>query len=209
MMSKTRMIDPITQGCAFSLLDADAKDNFNKHIYKFMKYVGNPCHPKAHTFFFHAKGPEPMQMDLSTVYMWCKGSQIINHLNKPSDTFMPFVIRTPLVSGFLCIMPLLNADRCKAMLVDGDKALQVRVTFDEGFTGTVVIGVSIHTNGRCTNCDKSAMERTLKACSRCFETDRVRVLYCSKRCQKIDYPRHKAACCFDWESSDWQEKIEI
>jgi hypothetical protein len=38
MMSKTRMIDPITQGCAFSLLDADAKENFNKHIDQFMKY---------------------------------------------------------------------------------------------------------------------------------------------------------------------------
>ncbi|KAI0077804.1 zf-MYND-domain-containing protein [Panus rudis PR-1116 ss-1] len=42
---------------------------------------------------------------------------------------------------------------------------------------------------RCTTCYTAAADKPLKACSRCKSA-----AYCSRECQKKDWPRHKPAC---------------
>ena len=222
-MLKTRMIDPRpTDGrvLAMDLLDAEAKERFNRHVFAFRDMMPVHAHPKAHTFYFKCDGnleSRIIKLDLCDVYLWCKCSRIIQRVNDlpdvnaidPNGAFKAAVVGTPFTNAFLTAEPMMNADKCKMIFQNGSMTVQIGVILDKGFTGTVVVGVSLQTPNLCLECKKPASATCkLRACSRCFKHDRVRVLYCSSECQKLDYPRHSHACNSDWTSDDWRGDVE-
>lgn len=225
-MIKTRLIDPRpTDGrvLAIDLLDDEAKNRFYQHTCAFRNIMPMPMHPKAHLSYFKFDGgleSRISKIDLSNVYYWCKGSRIMKRIDdipiasaidreNPTKPFNAVLMGTPFVNTFLTAEPLLNADKCKVIIQNGNSTVQIGVILDKGFTGTVVVGISIHTPNTCLECKKPASATCkLRACSRCFENDRIRVLYCSSECQKLDYQRHSSVCTSDWKSDDWRDRIE-
>ena len=220
---KTRMIDPRpTDGrvLALDLLDDEAKNRFNSHLCAFRKMMPAHLHPKAHLSYFKFDGgleSRITKIDLCNVYLWCRCSRIVERIDNyfekhsidPNGDFKAAVIGTPFTNAFLTAEPLMNADKCKVIIQNGSSTVQIGVILNKGFTGTVVVGISLHTPNICVECGNPASDTCkLKACSRCFKIDRVRVLYCSSKCQKLDFSRHSKTCNSDWTSDDWRDDVE-
>ena len=209
-------------------LDKNMLHTYHSHINAFRKIFPAPVYRKYHQFFFKLENTEAVpcmhaKMDLCDVYMWCRGSKVKQqYVFSPRDNqyidsielhgFKAAIVKTPFVNAVVTAEPLLNANKCRVFIRNGDKTGQICAVMDRGFVGTAVIGVSLHTPNSCMECGKPASDTCkLRACSRCFELDRVRVLYCSRECQLIDYPRHRGMCTPEWrelDDSQWRDRLQ-
>lgn len=179
-----------------------------------------PVYKKSQRFFFMANDKcRGTKADLCDFLVWCKHSHITEESSIVEGVldkipilkyFRVAILKTFFVNGFLYVQALTNADKCKVIVVNGDETAQIRVIRDKNFHGKIMIGVSICIPHLCMECKKMPSDTCkLRFCSRCFKVDRVRVFYCSKECQKQDYPRHSNACNVDWNDNDWRERDKV
>jgi hypothetical protein len=189
------------------LLDDDTKCLFKEHVNAVVGSIGVEAHRRAHVLYLKVAVDSRSRIstfDLCDFFVWCKCSSILG--SKPRQDLecgglRVAVITTPFLNALVVAEPLHNADKCKVALQNGDKTVQLRVVFNRGFRGDVVIGVCLKTPGSCMECRALASDTCkLRACSRCYEFDKVRVLYCSPECQKKHYPEHRPVCKGHWAS---------
>jgi hypothetical protein len=141
------------------------------------------------------------KIDLCDLFDWCKCS-VLDGRSKNSHGVVTFsYMQTPFGRVFVSVQVLKNASLVKVDLLTGDNTVQIQV---KGVQPTV-IGVGLYTSNYCKRCRKYGSDTVkLKECSRCAVLG-VRLFYCSRECQLLDYPNHRQVCSYDWSSSDWRD----
>ena len=188
------------------------KDRFNSLVVTFLNGLSLNFHRKCHTFFFRMHGNITItRLNLSDVYVWCKHSSVSERIDKTKNSYslQSVVMSTMFLNAVLVAQPLCSEGDirrgCKVSISSDDGTVQIVAKRGHKVKGELIVGVSIFTPNVCTECKRGPKEVKLRACRRCFEHDRIRVLYCSKECQKADYDRHKGTCKADWSSDDWRD----
>ena len=145
------------------------------------------------------------KIDLCDLFDWCKCSVLDDRGPKSHGVLTFSYLQTPFGRVFVNVQVLGNASLCRVNLLNGDKTVQIQV---KGVQPTVIgIGLCIHNN--CKRCGKYGSDTVkLKECSRCAVLG-VKLFYCSRECQLLDYPNHRQVCKYDWSASDWRVRIEI
>ena len=166
-------------------------------------------HRKYHMIFFQMhEQAELTVIDLCEAFEWCKHSSLIGNVYHTRIKQAHVVtVQTPLIICVAAAHVILNPEGCKKIRFEcGNKTVRLCAWKEKGFTGPIFIGICLCTPNICVNCRTHASPTTiLKACSRCFHTSgRVRVLYCSKECQRMDYKHHRDACTYDWSKDNWR-----
>jgi hypothetical protein len=170
---------------------------------------GDMYHNKYHMIFFQLhEDADSTTMDLCEAFKWCKHSRILENTYYSRNQYIHGVaIETPLIRCVAIAQVISNPQGCKRILFEyGNGTVRLHAWKEEGYTHPVFVGISLCTPNACMNCKTIASPTSkLKACSKCFHTaGRVRILYCSKECQRMDYRRHRNACTYDWSKDDWQ-----
>lgn len=188
------------------------KDHFNSLAAAYLNELSLNFHKKCHTFFFKMHDSISVtRLDLSDVYVWCKHSSVSERVSKAKNPYslQSVVMGTMFLNSVLITLPLCSEGDirrgCKVSITSDENTVQLVAKRGKNVKGKLIVGVSISTPNVCTECKRGPKEVKLMACKRCFEHDRIRVLYCSKECQKADYNRHKSTCKADWSSEDWRD----
>jgi hypothetical protein len=144
-------------------------------------------------------------IDLCDLFDWCKCSVLDDSAPKSHGVLTFSYMQTPFGRVLVSVQVLGNASLCRVSLLNGDKTVQIQV---KGVQPTV-IGVGLCTPNCCQRCRKYGSDAVkLKECSRCAVLG-VKLFYCSRECQLLDYPNHRQVCKYDWSASDWRVRIEI
>jgi hypothetical protein len=178
-------------------IDPDIRQEFNS---TFNRAVAPALyHRKRHTVYFELDSRFSRAcLNLSDVFKWCRHSQIIGFTEAQVVS-----LSTPLLNCVAMAQALTNVPACERIefinsSIENTAQLHVWRNMDVE-SEPVLFGLTIATLYQCTTCHAVPQIVKLKACSRCYHAaGRVRVLYCSKECQMLDYERHKTACNFDW-----------
>jgi hypothetical protein len=188
------------------------KDHFNSLVITFLNGLSLDFHKKCHTFFFSMhENIAITRLNLCDVYVWCKHSSVSERVNRMKNSYslQSVVMQTMFLNTVLVARPLCSEGDirrgCKLSITSDGNTVQLVAKRGKSVKGKLIVGVSIFTPNVCTECKRGPKEVKLRACKRCFEHDRIRVLYCSKGCQKDDYDRHKSTCKADWSSDDWRD----
>jgi len=162
--------------------------------------ITNPfIYGKMHAVFLKADD-KCTKIDLCDLFEWCKCSVVDDKHATVYENMSIRFMETPFGRVCLAVHVLQNADECKVNIRNGDKTVQIRIK-----NGPTVIGIGLHTPNYCKLCRKPRSDTTkLKECSRCL-TFGIKVFYCSRACQLLDYPKHRHVCTYDWSASDWRE----
>jgi hypothetical protein len=196
--------------------DDITKDQFNSSVRIFVSSLVLNFHKKCHTFFFKMHDSVPVtRLDLSDVYVWCKNSTVserVGHLSNGGTPSMKTVVMSTMFLNTVLVAQPLCSDGdvrrgCRVLVSSSsdEKTVQIVAKRGRNVRGEVIVGVSIFTPNICIECKRGPKDVKLKACKRCFEHDRIRVLYCGKECQNSDYIRHKNVCKADWNDEDWKD----
>jgi hypothetical protein len=188
------------------------KDHHKSHIRSFTSHLHLNFHKKSHTFFFkmHEK-ITTTRLDLCDIYVWCKHSSISERIEKhdPIQSSKSAVVQTLFLNAILVVQPLCSeGDKqrgCRVYITSDDNTVQIVTKRGKNVKGDITVGVSILTPNVCMECKRTHNEVKLRACERCLENDKIRVLYCSKECQSKDYDRHKSTCKADWKDDGWRK----
>ena len=161
-------------------------------------------YPKMQAVFLKAEG-ECTKIDLCDFFVWCKCSVFKIDSKISRDESTAFIMQTPFGRVFMGVHVLKNAEECKVDILNGDKTVQIQV---KGSKPTV-IGIGLFTPNYCKRCRKPRSDTVkLKECSRCIASG-VKLFYCSRKCQLLDYPNHRQVCKYDWSASDWRENAPV
>ena len=185
-------------------IDVDKEIVKKFHIYAgyYLEGIGPQPFPRKRFVFFNIHAScQTTTLRLCNIYKWCKHSKVGKEL-ETIDGIYAVGISTFFRGGVALARAMTDSDKCSIFFTTVNKSLQINVKRSTGFTGACLIGVCVACPRVCHGCGVPAVK--LKMCSRCFKVDRVRVYYCSKQCQRMDYyERHQFACKYDWESDDW------
>ena len=185
-------------------IDVDKEIVKKFHIYAgyYLEGIGPQPFPRKRFVFFNIHAScQTTTLRLCNIYKWCKHSKVGKEF-KTIDGICAAGISTFFGGAVALAQAMTNSDKCSIFFTTVKKSLQINVKRSTGFTGACLIGVCVAFPRVCHGCGIPAVK--LKMCSRCFKVDRVRVYYCSKQCQRMDYyERHQFACKYDWESDDW------
>jgi hypothetical protein len=165
-------------------------------------------HRKIHTVFLRADDSPCTKIDLCDFFVWCKCSWVMKSPKTRvyDETLHLACIETPFGRAVLAVQLMCQAENCEVDILDGNKTVQIQIKRKDGFDGPITVGIGLHTPNVCIKCNISNSDTVkLRLCSRCFKFDRIKRFYCSRECQKLDYPRHSHVCTYDWFSSDWRE----
>ena len=191
-----------------------AEDQFNALACAYMDQISLNFHPKRHVFFFKMHERIPLtRLDLCDVFIWCRHSHLIQRVGTVDiQSSMQVAFMGTVFSNMLLVAQPLCSEQdkqrgCKVSIAyDRNlKTIQIIARRGKNVKGDLFVGVSIATPNTCMQCKCGPTEATLKACKNCFAKDRIRVLYCSKDCQRADYSRHKHVCQNEWSDDDWRE----
>ena len=145
------------------------------------------------------------KIDLCDLFDWCKCSVLDDRAPKSHSVLTFSYMQTPFGRVLVSVQVLGNASLCRVSLLNGDKTVQIQV---KGVQPTV-IGVGLCTPNCCQRCRKYGSDAVeLKECSRCAVLG-VRLFYCSRECQLLDYPNHRQVCKYDWSASDWRDTAPV
>jgi hypothetical protein len=174
----------------------------------FVDNVVEIVHPVLHrkmTAVFLKAARGITRIDLCDLFDWCKCS-VLDERSKNSHEVLTFAyMQTPFGRVFVSVQVLANASLCKVDLLSGESTVQIQV---KGVQPTV-IGVSLFASNYCKRCRKYGSDTLkLKECSRCAALG-VKLCYCSRECQLLDYPNHRQVCTYDWSASDWRDTAPV
>jgi hypothetical protein len=164
-------------------------------------------HRKIYAVFLKAED-ECTKIDLCDLFDWCKCSV----MDKSSPTNIEETIgftcmQTPFGRVFLTVHVLKNEDGCKMDFLNGDKTVQIQIKHKPNEPTT--IGIGLHIAHCCKRCKKYSSDTVkLKGCKRCLAAG-IKLFYCSRECQLLDYPNHRHVCTYDWSASDWRETAPV
>lgn len=190
-----------------------------KDIKNFVKYsaavAGSHTHRKIHTVFLKAEDVHCTKIDLCAFFAWCKCSAVIEspeirvceELEALPESMSLMYIKTPFVRALLTVQLMCSVDKCEVNILNGNKTVQIQIKRKEGFNGTIITGIGLHTPNVCTLCKTPNSDTVkLRVCSRCFTFDKIKLYYCSQKCQRLDFQRHCHVCTYDWFADDWREE---
>ena len=183
-------------------------------VYNLLSQI--PVYKKCHRFFFMANEKcRGTKTDMCDYLAWCKHSTVTHESAIDGSVVAKIpdlkhmrvgVLRTLFLNGFLFVQPITNADKCSVSIVNGPNTVQVRIIRLNNFKGPILVGASVNVPHLCMECKKLKSDTCkLRFCSRCYKVDHIRVFYCSKECQRKDYPRHSNVCKVDWFDKNWRE----
>jgi hypothetical protein len=170
-----------------------------------VELVHPSLHPKMHAVFLKAEDG-CTKIDLCDFFDWCKCSVLEKEHSTVccKETTFCFM-ETPFGRVFVGVHVLKNAEECTVDLLNGDNTVQIQV---KGVKPTI-IGIGLFTPNYCKRCKKLRSDTVkLKECSRCILLG-VKLFYCSRTCQLLDYPNHRQVCTYDWCASDWRENAPV
>ena len=196
------------------LLDGEYKTVFGENV----KFVLDSClesahvHGKSHVFFFSVEAKtKSVTVDLCDLLSWCKYSSVVEAdvdsiVERIEPGMKACAFRSPFLNGFVVVETLTNVGECNLFIGNCTHSLQMKLIHRKGSSGKTLVGVSVHTSKTCIECGAPSSESVkLRKCSRCFLNHQARVLYCSKECQRKDYPRHRSVCARpELMQDDWR-----
>ena len=172
--------------------------------------VSSPyIHRKMHAVFLKAED-ECTKIDLCDLFEWCKCSMLDDKSTGSVDETMRLsFIETPFGRVFLTVHALKNADGCKVDFLNGDKTVQIQIKHSSKPHEPTTIGIGLHISNYCKRCRKPSSDSVkLKECRRCLAFG-IKLFYCSRECQLLDYPKHRQVCTYDWSAIDWRENAPV
>ena len=185
---------PLDDTRVLSLHDMD-----NKALQIFAERISEIMEPlryrEVHAVFLKAE-ERCTTIDLCDLFEWCKCSVFYKRSQTNIQDIIVGTIRTHFAQVYVTVHVLKGA--CKVDFLNGDKTARIRIK------GPAVIGIALSTKNCCKRCSKPGSDAVkLKKCSRCLALG-VKVFYCSRECQLLDYPAHRQVCTYDWSASDWR-----
>ena len=172
-----------------------------------VEIVHPTLHRKMHAVFLKAEG-ECTKIDLCDLFDWCKCSVLDDRSKNGNDEVTFCFMETPFGRVFMSVHVLKNAEECRVDVLNGDNTVQIQVR------KPTVIGIGLFTSNYCKLCRKPGSDTTttttttttvkLKECSRCIVFG-IKLFYCSRTCQLLDYQNHRQVCTYDWSASDWRD----
>jgi hypothetical protein len=198
---------PMDDARVLSLQDV-GQESLTVFVKNSVQFVDSHIHRKMHAVFLKAED-RCTKIDLCDFFEWCKCSVLSDRLGDSPDEMSVVFIETPFGRVFLTVQVLQNADECKVEFLEGNKTVQIQIKHNKGFRakikGPIKIGVGLHTANYCRRCKKPSSDTVkLKECSRCL-TYEIKLFYCSRECQLLDYADHRRVCTYNWIRSDWRE----
>jgi hypothetical protein len=141
------------------------------------------------------------RIDLCYLFEWCKCSVFDRRFSNNTEDITIGVINTHYAQAYVTVHVLKKEGKCKVDFLNGDKTVQIRIKGSK----PSIIGIGLNTRYCCKRCNKPGSDAIkLKKCSRCLALG-VKLFYCSRECQLLDYPAHRQVCTYDWSASDWRE----